>query len=232
MTMRSMHTSNPEGKPDLPAPMSRPSPEEVSSARLPQSYEAARQALTNCYSIDECKGWADKAQALASYARQANDDTLHKTAARIQGRAIRRVGELLKTFDGRGGDRSKSTGGGTFAPTQKQAADRAGLSKRQRDTAVRVANVPSDEFEKQIESDKPPTVTALAEQGIKRREAPPHMKRATHAWGVLNEFAEWCDDNAPDEIAQGIYPQEVAGMRNAVAKVDRWMDRFVVNLRG
>lgn len=67
-------------------------------ARLPQTYEAARVALAECERVDECKDWADKAQALASYARQADDETLEKLALRIRARATRRAGELLKQF--------------------------------------------------------------------------------------------------------------------------------------
>lgn len=209
-----------------------PTSEEVSNARLPQSYENARQALANCYSIDECKDWADKAQALASYAKQADDDTLYKTAARIQGRASRRVGELLKHFNtGPNGGRPTKNNDGAVTVSQRQAAQQAGLSERQRVTAVRVANVPEDEFNRQIESDNPPTVTKLAEQGVKRREAPPNMARATTAWGTIIRFAEWCRGNAAEEIAQGIYPHEVVELREAVATVDQWMDRFVVNLK-
>jgi hypothetical protein len=33
---------------------------------------------------------------------------------------------------------------------------------------VRVTNVPADDFERQVESDTPPTVTKLADQGGKR----------------------------------------------------------------
>jgi len=39
------------------------------------------------------------------------------------------------------------------------------MSERQRKTALRVANVPSEEFEQAVESDNLPTVTALAERG-------------------------------------------------------------------
>jgi hypothetical protein len=45
--------------------------------------------------VDECVSWADKAMALASYARQVDDETLRKLADRIKARAIRRVGEFL-----------------------------------------------------------------------------------------------------------------------------------------
>lgn len=50
------------------------------SASLPATYEAARTALSECARIDECQGWADKAAALASYAKQADDKQLENMA--------------------------------------------------------------------------------------------------------------------------------------------------------
>ncbi|WP_157814419.1 hypothetical protein [Rhizobium sullae] len=46
--------------------------------------------------------------------------------------------------------------------SQRQAAEDAGLSKDQQVQAVRVANVPAEEFERQVESDAPPTIAKLA----------------------------------------------------------------------
>jgi hypothetical protein len=73
-------------------------------------------------------------------------------------RAVRRIGELLKEFDGRG----KNPGTDV---SQKQVAQAAGISNRQRQTAVRVAKVPAADFDTAIETDKPATVTALAAMG-------------------------------------------------------------------
>jgi hypothetical protein len=95
---------------------------------------------------------------LASYAKQADDETLRKLADRIQARAVRRCGELLKTYDGRGGDRSKKVGALPSA-SQKEMAKKSGISPNQAKTAVRVANIPSSKFEAAVESDDPPTVT-------------------------------------------------------------------------
>lgn len=67
----------------------------VCDAPLPIVYERATKALAECARIDECQDWANKAKALASYARQSKDDTLRKMADRIQARAIRRCGELI-----------------------------------------------------------------------------------------------------------------------------------------
>jgi hypothetical protein len=46
----------------------------ISRAWLPQTYAAARTALAECSRIDEYASWAQKAEALASYAKHAKDD--------------------------------------------------------------------------------------------------------------------------------------------------------------
>jgi hypothetical protein len=141
---------------------------EIASARLPATYEQAKIALASCEHIDECKTWANKAEALASYAKMAHDDSLRQLANRIQARAVRRMGELLKQFDARGDHMKK----GDAPLSRTDAATRAGISPDQRKQAVRVANVPAAEFEAAIENEKPATVTALAEMGKKVRAVP------------------------------------------------------------
>ena len=95
-----------------------PASADPATAPLPERYEVAKTALKECHRVDECKDWADKAKALGSYARQADDDTLYKTAMRIQARAIRRSGELLQEFQtgSKGGrPRRNGTGAGTVS---------------------------------------------------------------------------------------------------------------------
>jgi hypothetical protein len=60
-------------------------------------------------------------------------------------------------------------GAGPRPTSQRQAAAKAGLSKHQEKQAKRVAAIPRDEFEALIESDSPPTVTALAARGTRKR---------------------------------------------------------------
>jgi hypothetical protein len=100
----------------------------VKTARLPGSYEAAKRALAECERLDECKDWADKAAALSSYARQADDTALQDYAQRIGLRAVRRLGELLKEYDARGGDRhGKNVTRLTFdRPSRAAVAQEAG----------------------------------------------------------------------------------------------------------
>ena len=122
-------------------------------ASLPAKYEAAKLALKECNQIDECKDWGDKAQALASYAKQADDKEMEKTAQRIRARAVRRCGELLKEIEkAQGANQNIKGGASPNVQTRKQAASDAGLSPDQARQSIRVANVPEESFEEQLES--------------------------------------------------------------------------------
>lgn len=195
-------------------------------APLPERYEQARSALAECHDVDECKDWADKAQALASYARQADDDTLHKLAVRIQARAIRRAGELLQTFNN-GVGRPAENGEGARPITQRAAADAAGMSRHQEKTAVRVANVPDGDFESAVESDDPPTVTKLADMG---RTPRPGFAKATHLLGAVDRFATFCRDNTAEEVARGVMESEASELRSHATTIAGWLGRLVDNL--
>lgn len=63
-----------------------------------------------------------------------------------------RLGESLKEFDARSGDRSKKEDDRLFA--RRDAATDAGLSEHQAKTARRVANI-HDDFEQVIEAEAP-----------------------------------------------------------------------------
>jgi hypothetical protein len=98
-------------------------------------------------------------------------------------------------------------------------ASDAGLSVRQRKTALRVANIPEAEFEEAIESDCP-TVTEMAERGTVKKERtfeeelremvgdrdPKEFKAATHAQGELQTFSEWTQTVTPEAIVRGSRP--------------------------
>ena len=81
-------------------------------------------------------------------------------ATRIQNRATQRCGELLQQIEpAQGAHQNIRDGDDLKVLTRTDAAAAAGLSERQRKTALRVANVPEDLFEELVESDDPPSVT-------------------------------------------------------------------------
>jgi hypothetical protein len=213
----------------------------VASARLPELYSGAREALSKCERIDECKDWADKAEAMASYAKQAKDDSLRVACDRIQARAIRRCGELLKQIPKESGGRpakeTRRDAPPSFSPRQ-EAARAAGLSRDQQKTAIRVANVPREEFEREVERPKPPTVTELAERGkrpaaahkplvdLKGRD-PADFKAATQALGVLLKAFEFCADTDPAAVARGASAKEKRALREHASGVQDWLKRLI-----
>jgi hypothetical protein len=207
----------------------------VAQAALPQMYREARVALANCARIDECADWANKMEALASYAKMSEDDSLRKMADRIQGRAVRRCGELLSEYDGQGArtDLEPSKG----ALTKSQAADEAGMSVHQQRTAVRVANVAEADFERQIESDDPPTVTKLADQGKTARPLvdlegrdPDDFAASTQTQAALARFVAMAKDTDPAAVARGAFPDEIAVMRENIIAARAWIDRLAATL--
>lgn len=210
-------------------------PMPAADARLPVAYEAAKTALANCASIDECKDWADKAEALASYAKQADDDTLRKHADRIQARAIRRCGELLKQFDGRGNNQHVDRDAAVL--TQHEAAANAGISERQRKTAVRVANVPSETFEQHVESEAPPTVTKLADMGRKPRQVvdlagrdPADFNKSMHFRGMLRDYARELAGCDLSDILPRLNDAERNEVRIVIGRIDAAHDAIITRI--
>lgn len=215
----------------------------VSTAQLPRTYEAAKRALSECSEVDECKDWADKAAALASYARQAEDDQLERMAQRIRARAIRRAGELLKQIDAQGSrtDLQPSVGDHTKF-SQADAAREAGMSKHQQVQAVRIASIPEDDFEAQVESPKPPTLTQLAQQGIQRREAPPKpeqwlqgrdpkmFNRALHFTALVTEYAADLAKSGAVEILPHLDDGQRLKLRNALRQIDGIHDQIATRI--
>lgn len=205
---------------------------DIAHARLPATYEQAKVALASCERLDECQEWANKAEALASYAKMADDDSLRMLADRIQSRAVNRMGVLLKTFNAQGQRADILPDGAVRKLTQTEAARAAGISERQQVTAVRVSNIPTEQFEALVESDKPPTVTALAEMGKQTRSVPEGFKQATHLIGSVRRFAEFCEENAPHVVANGVMTKEVVELRALTAVIDVWLRIFRSNLKG
>lgn len=209
---------------------------------LPQTYENAKLALSQCNNIDECKDWKDKAAALASYAKQASDDTLHKYAMRITNRATRRCGELLKQFDARGGDHGNQFIGGktvvdhSFAISQNEVAKNAGLSQYQQAIAIRIANIPEDKFNELVESDNVPIMTKLADMGKKQiinkfKETPKlGFLDALYMSGAIEDLAKMMKEHDALYIIGGAEERHIKAIKENIKTIENWFDNFMINV--
>lgn len=194
----------------------------VKSAKFPAAYESAKIALAECARLDECKDWADKAAALHSYAKQSDDRTLERMAARIRARAIKRTGELLREFQtGEKGGRPKENDHGSEVVSQAQAGADAGMSRRQIETASALAKIPEAEFEAAVERETPATITEL--RNWKRPQDIEAFKKATAGIGRIQDFAKFCKEHDFKQIAAGLSLDEAEDVGENAEDIRWWL---------
>lgn len=197
----------------------------TSGAKLPQTYQAAKRAISECVSIDECKDWSDKAAALASYARQAKDDQLERMATRIRARATRRAGELLRQIEPAPGLRT-DLGPLPSIGSRKQAAYEAGLSERQAKTAQRLASVPDHDFEELVE--RGATITEMAEIGTEKRAQ--QRDEAKVLMDAMRAYSERLRDVDLDAALSGVSEIQKAEIKALVSRLDGIHDRIATGI--
>jgi hypothetical protein len=207
---------------------------DIARAQLPKVYEDAKRALSECARVDECKKWSDKAAALASYAKQQEDESLFRFATRIKARAIRRAGAiLLEIQPASGRQKEKRDAPPRFSRTQ--AATDAGLSDDQRKTALRVAKVSAADFEAAIEGDEPATIESLADLGTKKKDfglgddhlagrTPEEFAMATKLMGAVEHISRRAKDIDIALGLRGIAAGEMAKFLADIEAAYRWLD--------
>lgn len=203
----------------------------VARAKFPVSYERAKEALSTCERLDECKEWADKAEAIASYAKQASDESLMHIARRIKARAIQRCGELVGEISpAKGGRPHHASSTSRSTPTSRaDAARAAGLSKDQMIQALRVASLPSEEFEAAVEATPPATVSELASRGKKALTSPDRtrdQKKSRSAQIALRAFVDATRRIPAAVVVRGTLPHRRAKLAGHVDVATMWLQRL------
>jgi hypothetical protein len=131
----------------------------------PVDYAKAVAAIATCEHLDEVKHWADRAEALRSYARQTRrGDELEAIALRLRARAYRRAGALLSQVRAQGARTAESR-----QHTRQHAGREAGFSVSQSTLAVQVAALAEAEFEALVEGARPPGVVKLGRLSVAAR---------------------------------------------------------------
>jgi hypothetical protein len=198
---------------------------------LPVLYEEAKTAIAKSASVDECKEWADKAAALRVYAKQSKDKALERNAIRIRARAIEREGALIEERDRpKRGGRPKNGGSGTTV-SKRQFAAQAGLSKDEQVTAQRVHRAAEHDraaFEREVESDEPPTIKALAKQGVQ-----PHpkatgldkadMEAGRALWGLIKNAQRDAEKIEVERALRGMTTEEIKASVERADRLVRWL---------
>lgn len=201
---------------------------------IPVSYQKAVTAIKECDAIDEAKDWADKMSALALYYKQSKDKTLEDYAKRIRIRAERRMGELLRQFDGKGkrNDLELSTVDHTKL-TQKQVAEDIGLSKWQKDQSIQISNIPEETFNQMVDSENIPTLTQLAELGTNKTIKVVN-KNNKDSWKVnerLKEISKLLKEYDAIYTIEGMDKDLIESTVKIISEIENWFDTFMVNIK-
>ena len=115
-------------------------------------YEQLRVAALSAKTVDEAKDIADKATALAAYARQANDPQLEIWVAEIRVRAKRRVGELSAALPVSKGGANPSATLPSGGKSKSEVLQEAGLTTSEAGRCEQLASVAESAFEDFIAS--------------------------------------------------------------------------------
>lgn len=110
-----------------------------------------RRGFQVAHSVDEVKDIRDKAQAMAAYARQANDTALVEWATEIKVRAERRAGEMTSEIDGHQGRRTSPHNG---EKSKAEILSQLGISTQTASRWEKLAAIPEDRFEQAVAAAK------------------------------------------------------------------------------
>jgi hypothetical protein len=219
----------------------------IAETGFPVSYEEARQAIAKCESPFECRTMADQAAAMAVYARMRDDTDLLNRAVRLQAWAARRWGELDKRLhpdrrqenlkhrnavDHNSVEQPKKQDFIGQPQSGKRPPPPDGTTEYQRVVSRRLAAIPETDFTRQVESDMPPTVTQLAEQGKVTRVRDPEVSAdaGDPAYEAIRVFAQFTASTDAAELAHAVTAEKAQMVREMVTRAARWLTKFWDNI--
>lgn len=190
----------------------------ITGGRTPHTvveYERARQDLKACLTIDDAKYFADKADALAAWAKIYRDNGAARDAAALKLEAFRRMGELAKSLRPKG-NTGRAGGGGARSLLVEH-----GLSKSAAHVAGVLARLPQDTFQGYIDRPKPPSPFVFNREGSDNSES----FKAINNHGI-REFRAWTRAHDAKQLARGLKADEAARIGEMVSEVIEWLDEF------
>lgn len=195
--------------------------ERMKTMPMPVQYDQACKALIACETIDEAKFYANKADALAAWAKINKSNDAEVAAQRIKLFSYRRMSELADEIAGPGKGRGRHGRSPGNAPIgQRQLLRGHGFRNMEIDNIRKVGTLEKKAFDAFMASPRPPPMShihdSLAQSSIPWREF-------SRRGGGLRSF---CRSNAAKECARELLPREVAAARAMAIELQEWIDEF------
>lgn len=152
-------------------------------------YDAMCRAIAAAHAVDEVKDIRDKARAIETYARQAQNIEAERQAAEIRLRAERKCGELMAAqFDRTGRGRLEKV-------SDDRTLSEVGISRNQSSDWQRLAAIPAERFAADLADPmwRPTTAGLLERQAARERgpfPEPQGDEDALWLWGTLIDVKE------------------------------------------
>lgn len=205
-------------------------------------YDAMVTAIAECHRVDEVKDLANKAQALALYARQAQNVDAERKATAVRLRAERRAGELFKELERTSPQEKANIANAvmghdvpaTVAATSeyREALERTQTSERTAQRWQELATVPNDVFEKHLgEPLAIPTTSKIIADAKSVPTGPRMNDTSLWIWGRLRDFERMrCVDSDPNEIFDGMTDTMQADVRRILPTFVEWCEQLTTEV--
>lgn len=192
---------------------------------IPVEYEQAVTALQACTSIDDSKYWADKADALAAWAKIYRSDEAGRKAAQLKLHAYRRMGQLATEL--------KQGRKITEAGPRMLLVER-GLTLQQAKAAMYMARISERTLSQIISQERPLSPVTIRQQSIANSGGGKSVSLAILQGSTggtsLRNFAAWCARNSAKSLALGLHSDEREQVRSQITSAIEWLDELEVNL--
>jgi len=192
----------------------------MQTTQLPVQYAEACRALAACSRLDEAKYYADKADALAAWAKIYQSDKAGEEAKRLKLHAYRRMNELAEQLRPKqGGIKGKKDGGSLPGP--KSLLQELGLSRSKATVVRKIGKLSPHRFEEIVNAAR-----VFTPDTICQREAGGSEKYIQ--WTLIGgpKFRAYCRKFAAKDIAKGLRKEEVAKVRQTLAEIRAWIDEL------
>ncbi len=222
-------------QPQLPSSVPTYVREKIQDAIIPLVFKDALRALASCRTIDESKYWADKADALAAWAKIYKNNEAAAEAKRLKAHAYRRMSHLAdEIIEALGGPRKVRGLPGAAAKLKE-----AGMSQNQVMRIRRIGHIPQAKFDALMAQKNPPGIQSMATEGIGRGRLGNKLA-SSEAWrkvsgsysGASNavQFRHFCRKFSAYELGRGVASDEVPMARALVKELRDWLDEFEESL--
>jgi hypothetical protein len=192
----------------------------MQSTQLPVQYTEACKALAACQRLDEAKSYADKADALAAWAKIYQSDKAAVEARRLKLHAYRRMNELAEQIRPKqGGVKGKKNGGTLPGPTS--LLQEFGLTRAKANSVRKIGQLKPHRFEEIVNAAR-----VLSPEQVRIREG--SGSDTYIAWTLIGgpKFRAYCRKFDAKEIARGLRPDESQKALQTCVEIRQWLDRF------